>query len=51
MQPGDVIQEVDREPVKGGLDAEKKLTDADKQALLAILRADGAFLTVVKRTG
>ena len=37
--------------VTGGLDAEQKLRDADKQAMLAIRRADGAFLTVVKRTG
>jgi serine protease Do len=50
LQPGDVIEEVDREPVKGGLDAENKLREADDEALLAVRRADGAFFTVVKRS-
>ena len=49
LQPGDVIEEVEREPVKGGLDAEKKLRAADQVALLAVRRADGAVVTVVKR--
>ena len=41
LEPGDVIEEVDREPVKGGLDAEKKLRAADDEALIAVRRADG----------
>jgi serine protease Do len=49
LKPGDVIEEVDREPVSGGLDAEKKLRAADDEALIAVQRDDGAFFAVVKR--
>jgi serine protease Do len=49
LEPGDVIEEIDRHSVKGGQDAEQKLAEADDEALLAVRRADGAFFTVVKR--
>jgi serine protease Do len=49
LQVGDVIEEVDRKPVKDGMDAEKKLIAASDKALLAIQRDGGALLVVVKR--
>jgi serine protease Do len=49
LRSGDVIEEVDREPVDGGLDAEKKLRAADEEALVAVRRDDGAFFAVLKR--
>jgi serine protease Do len=49
LAPGDVLQEVDRKPVEGGQDAEKKLAAAGKEALLAVRRESSEFFTVVKR--
>jgi serine protease Do len=50
IQPGDVIEEVDKQRVAGGLDAEKKLHKADDQTLLAVRRGADAFFAVVKRS-
>jgi serine protease Do len=49
LRPGDVIEEVDREPVSGGLDAEEKLRGADDKALIAARREAGSFFAVVNR--
>jgi serine protease Do len=49
LRPGDVIEEVDREPVLSGLDAEEKLRAADDKALIAARRAAGSFFAVVSR--
>jgi serine protease Do len=49
LRPGDVIEEVDRKPVSGGLDAEEKLRAADDKALIAARREAGSFFAVVKR--
>ena len=49
MRPGDVIEEIDRERVEGGLDAEQKLRKSDDEALLAVRRGSDAFFAVVKR--
>jgi len=49
LRPGDVIVDVDRSPVKGGLDAEKKLRDAGDSALLLLRREDSSFFAVVRR--
>ena len=50
VRPGDVIQEIDRERVDGGLEAEQKLRESDDQALLAVRRGADAFFAVVKRS-
>jgi serine protease Do len=49
LQKGDVIEEVDKHAVKGGLDAESKLRAAGDKVLLAVKREGGALLVVVKR--
>jgi serine protease Do len=49
LRSGDVIEEVDRKPVSGGMDAEKKLRAADDKALIAARRDAGSFYAVVKR--
>ena len=49
LRTGDVIEEVDRKPVLGGLDAETKLRAADEKALIAARREAGSFFAVVNR--
>jgi serine protease Do len=49
LEVNDVIEEVDRAPVMGALDAEKKLRAAGDKALLVIQREGGTLLVVVKR--
>jgi serine protease Do len=49
LRTGDVIDEIDRIPVQGGLDAEKKLRAADEKALIAARRPTGSFFAVVNR--
>jgi C-terminal processing protease CtpA/Prc len=49
LKAGDVIVEVGRSGVEGGLDAEKKLRDAKQKVLLAIRREDAAFYVALRR--
>jgi serine protease Do len=49
IEVGDVIEEIDRKPVTGGLDAENKLRAAGDKALLVVRREGGTLLVVVKR--
>ncbi len=49
LRRGDVIVEVDRETVSGGLDAEQKLRKADERTLLVIRRGDASFFTALAR--
>jgi len=49
LRVGDVIVEVDRVAVEGGLDAERRLRDAGASALLVIARDDSRFFVVLKR--
>jgi serine protease Do len=49
LRPGDVILEVDRARVAGGLDAEKKLVNADERTLLLVRRDEAALYVPVKR--
>jgi serine protease Do len=49
LRSGDVIVEVDRQPVAGGLDAEQKLREAGDGALLLVRRDDAALFAAVKR--
>ena len=49
LQENDVIEEVDRKPVTGGLDAEKKLRAAKAKVLLAIVRDQSTRFVVVER--
>jgi serine protease Do len=49
LRENDVIEEVDREPVTGGLDAEQKLRAADAKVLLAIVREGSTRFVVVER--
>jgi serine protease Do len=51
LEVGDVIEEVDRVAVKGGMDAEERLVKAGDKVLLAVRREGGTFLAVVKRSG
>jgi serine protease Do len=51
LRRGDVIVEVDREPVSGGLDAEQKLRDAGDATLLLVRRGDANLYVAVKRRG
>jgi serine protease Do len=51
MRPGDVIVEVDRAPVAGGLDAEEKLRKADQSALLLVRREGASLYLALKRRG
>jgi serine protease Do len=51
IRPGDVIVEVDRVPVAGGMDAEKKLREAGEKALLLIRREDASFFVALPRSG
>jgi len=50
LQAGDVILEVDRSPVAGGLDAEQKLRDAGEKTLLLVRRDEASFFTAVQRS-
>jgi serine protease Do len=49
LRPGDVIVEVDRSAVSGGLDAEKKLVDAGEKTLLVVRRDDATFFSALAR--
>ena len=49
LRPGDVIVEVDRSAVSGGLDAEKKLRAAGDNTLLVLRRDDTTFFAAVER--
>jgi len=49
LRAGDVIVEVDRAPVAGGLDAEKKLVDAGDKSLLLVRREDATLYVAVER--
>ena len=49
LRAGDVIVEVDRSPVAGGLDAEQKLREAGKTTLLVVRRDEASFFAAVKR--
>jgi serine protease Do len=51
MRAGDVITEVDRKAVKGGLDAEKKLAEADETTLLLVRRDDATLYVALRRAG
>jgi len=49
LRRGDVIVEVDREPVDGGLAAEQRLHDAGDRTLLLVRRDDAAFFVALSR--
>ena len=49
LRAGDVIVEVERSAVKGGLEAEKALREADKTALLLVRRDDASFFAALPR--
>ncbi len=49
LRAGDVIVEVDRAPVAGGLDAEQKLRAAGEKTLLVVRRDDASFFAAVAR--
>jgi len=49
LRAGDVVVEVDRSAVAGGLDAEKKLREAGNTALLVVRRDEASFFAAVKR--
>jgi len=49
LRAGDVILEVDRKPVTGGMDAEKKLRDAGDTTLLLIRRDDASLYLAIER--
>jgi len=49
LRAGDVIAEVDRSAVAGGLDAEQKLREAGENALLVLRRDDASFFAVEAR--
>jgi serine protease Do len=50
LRVGDVIVEVDRSPVEGGLDAEEKLREAGEKTLLVIRRGNASFFAAVPRS-
>jgi len=49
LRAGDVIVEVDRAAVAGGLDTEEKLTRAGDTTLLVVRRDDASFFATVER--
>jgi serine protease Do len=49
LRPGDVILEVDREPVAGGVAAERKLKEAGPSTLLLVRRDDTTLFVAVER--
>jgi len=49
LRRGDVIVEVDRHAVAGGLDAEQKLRGAGESVLLVVRRDDGSFFAALSR--
>jgi serine protease Do len=49
LRPGDVIVEVDRSPVAGGLDAEQRLQKAGESTLLLVRRGDATLYAAIKR--
>ncbi len=49
LHPGDVIVEVDRSHVTGGLDAENKLRAAGDTTLLLVRREDASFFAAIRR--
>ena len=49
LRRGDVLIEVDRKAVHGGLDAEKRLREAKQKTLLVVRREAGSFFVVVPR--
>jgi len=51
LRRGDVLIEVVRTAVHGGLDAEKRLRDAKQKTLLVVRREEGSFFVVVPRSG
>ena len=48
---GDVIVEVGRVRVSGGLDAEEKLRKAGERVLIVVRRGEGSFFAVLTRSG
>jgi serine protease Do len=49
LRAGDVILEVDREAVGGGLDAERRLSEADDGALLLVRRDEASLFVAIER--
>jgi len=49
LRAADVILEVDRSPVAGGLDAEQKLRKAGEKTLLLVRRDEASFFTAISR--
>jgi serine protease Do len=49
LREGDVIVEVDRSAVAGGLDAEEKLVEAGERTLLVVRRDDASFFAALAR--
>ncbi len=49
VRPGDVVLELDREPVEGARDFEAKLEEADARALLLVWRGEGTLFVVAER--
>jgi serine protease Do len=49
LRAGDVIVEVDREPVAGGLDAERRLGKAGDSVLLLVRRDDATLFAAIRR--
>ncbi|MDH5306187.1 MAG: trypsin-like peptidase domain-containing protein [Myxococcales bacterium] len=49
LRAGDVIVEVDRAPVAGGLEAERKLVAAGDKTLLVIRRDEASFFAAIER--
>jgi serine protease Do len=50
LRAGDVIIEVDGTSVKGGLETENRLRDADDTTLLLVRRDQGTFFAAIKRS-
>ncbi len=51
LQPGDVVQEVDRHPVKSTADFERLAADAKGEVLLRIIRDGNGAFVVISPTG
>src|SRR5678816_293221 len=51
IRPGDVVQEVNRQPVKSASDFRNAVTQSSKSVLMLIHRDDKTIYTVVEREG